>query len=200
MPCNGTKYYRPPTVSTEEHQLVFEKDMKSQVGKQVFDELMSFLIGRQARIRYSGIPLTGHFIDYRGSMVNWCPIGRNAKPEDRQYFVAYDLKYEARSQEMQSIEKFLDDHNYHDILTVKLGGSTSFDIYPRGWDKTFCLRHFEPRQFWFIGDRCRPSGNDYELYKYLESAGYSFKTTGPNQTKEIILNQIIPGVHKRKNP
>ena len=101
---------------------------------------------------------------------------------------------------MQSIEKFLDDHNYHEILTVKLGGSTYFDIYPRGWDKTFCLRHFEPRQFWFIGDRCRPSGNDYELYKYLESAGYSFKTTGPNQTKEIILNLIIPGVHKRINP
>ena len=25
-------------------------------------------------------------------------------------------------------------------VTVKLGGDTSFDIYPKGWDKSYCLK------------------------------------------------------------
>ena len=31
-------------------------------------------------------------------------------------------------------------------LQIKLCGETSFDIYPRGWDKTFALQHFEDYQ------------------------------------------------------
>ena len=36
------------------------------------------------------IPLSGHFIDYRRSMVNWCPIGRNANPKQRKQFIRHD--------------------------------------------------------------------------------------------------------------
>ena len=70
-------------------------------------------------------------------------------------------------------------------ITLKFGGDTSFDIYPKGWDKTYALRHFSDKTVWFVGDRARsPKGNDYEIF---QACGWrSFHTNGPEQTKSII--------------
>ena len=41
-------------------------------------------------------------------------------------------------------------------LTYAIGGQISFDIFPHGWDKTYCLRHVEDEQFeeiHFFGDK-----------------------------------------------
>ena len=38
----------------------------------------------------------------------------------------------------------------------------------------------------FVGDRCSPDGNDYEIYEHLAPAGRSFETSGPEETIEII--------------
>ena len=62
------------------------------------------------------------------------------------------------------------------------------DIFPEGWDKTYVLKHF-PESDWdvfFVGDRCSPSGNDWELYNHLQPLGRSFETSGPEETVEII--------------
>ena len=32
-------------------------------------------------------------------------------------------------------------------VDIKLGGETSFDIYPKGWDKTYCLKNFKNSDF-----------------------------------------------------
>ena len=78
-------------------------------------------------------------------------------------------------------------------LTLKLGGDTSFDIYPRGWDKTFALKHFNRPDwnFWFVGDRCYPEGNDYEIFELLKDTGRAFETSGPDETLEIIDFHIL---------
>lgn len=42
-------------------------------------------------------------------------------------------------------------------LTFSIGGQISFDVFPNGWDKTYCLRHVEDEQFdeiHFFGDKC----------------------------------------------
>ena len=55
-------------------------------------------------------------------------------------------------------------------LKVKYGGDTSFDIFPFGWDKTYVLDKTETfsdyDKIWFIGDRCNPDGNDYEIFMH----------------------------------
>ena len=79
-------------------------------------------------------------------------------------------------------------------ITVKFGGSTSFDIYPNGWDKRYCLTHFADWETWFVGDRCEEGGNDQELYEHLFDEGRSFKTEDTNQTRLIIDEQIIPNL------
>ena len=40
-------------------------------------------------------------------------------------------------------------------LTFSIGGKISFDVFPNGWDKTFCLRHVADEEFeeiHFFGD------------------------------------------------
>jgi len=55
-------------------------------------------------------------------------------------------------------EKFAD---YN--LTFSIGGQVSFDVFPTGWDKTYCLRHVEDEGFeeiHFFGDKTyQVSGN-----------------------------------------
>mgnify|MGYP003647305738 FL=1 len=80
-----------------------------------------------------------------------------------------------------------------DNLTIKLGGDTSFDIFPEGWDKTFCLQHFPTHTHWFVGDRCGENGNDKELYDLLKPNERAFATEGPDETISLtglILNAI----------
>ena len=78
-------------------------------------------------------------------------------------------------------------------ITVKLGGNTSFDIYPVGWDKTFALSHFNPSEwdFWFVGDRCGIDGNDYEIFTRLKNSGQAFETSSPAETVDIIDFHIL---------
>ena len=78
-------------------------------------------------------------------------------------------------------------------IEIKLGGDTSFDIFPTGWDKTYALQHFPFYNYWFVGDRCGPNGNDRELYELLKPQGRSFETESPQHTitiTENILNDI----------
>ena len=78
-------------------------------------------------------------------------------------------------------------------VTVKLGGDTSFDIFPTGWDKTYALNHFDKNSwsFWFVGDRCYPQGNDYEIFSLLKDSGRAYETSGPEETLEIIDFHIL---------
>jgi hypothetical protein len=47
-------------------------------------------------------PMTGHHISYRGSMVNWCPVGRNANHEDREKFAIADQKHSIRQEQIKN--------------------------------------------------------------------------------------------------
>ena len=76
-------------------------------------------------------------------------------------------------------------------VTVKLGGETSFDIFPDGWDKTYALEHFLDHKIWFLGDRCGDNGNDKEIFDALQPES-SFWVDGPRHTKEILEEILIP--------
>ena len=194
LPCNGTKHYYPPSNNYEEHKLLSEVNMIDQLGRHKFQQLMLLLIQQQANFSNERFPLTGHFIDYRGSTINWCPIGRNAQPEDRQFFVDYDKSFSPTLREglLNRLRHYASLKRI-DNLTIKLGGDTSFDIFPQGWDKTFCLQHFPDYTHWFVGDRCGPNGNDKELYDLLKPKERAFTTEGPDETRiltGLILNAI----------
>lgn len=65
-----------------------------------------------------------------------------------------------------------------------LGGQISFDVFPKGWDKTYCLKHLEGdgyQTIYFFGDKTFKGGNDYEIYNDPKTKGQS--VSGPNDTK-----------------
>ena len=56
-------------------------------------------------------------------------------------------------------------------LQLSIGGQISFDVFPKGWDKTYCLRHVENdgyKQIHFFGDKC---------YQVLNYNGLSLRWT-----------------------
>ncbi len=190
LPCNGTKWYPPPRQLDDWYTLKHKVDMRQELGEEKYRFLISTLLDLQCHVSSLNIPLTGEFIQYRGSMVNWCPIGRAAKAEDRKQFVNRDKKSNLRENYLKRLERKLSLNGVNKYITCTLGGDTSFDIYPTGWDKTYALKHFENYDVWFVGDRCEENGNDKQIYDALHAKGKSYKTNGIKKTKEII-NAII---------
>tara|TARA_R110001583_G_scaffold10061_4_gene46919 strand:+ start:4688 stop:5506 length:819 start_codon:yes stop_codon:yes gene_type:complete len=201
LPCNGTKYYPPPDSANQEYRIAHQVNIREKLGETRFRAVITYLLRRQSLLSLYDIPFTGHHIDYRGSLINWCPIGRNANDIDRKEFIEFDTKHTStfRHDEIRGFNIRITREMQIEDIVMKLGGDTSFDIFPKGWDKTYCLRHFKNYKHYFVGDRCEKDGNDWELYERLRGAGRAFKTTGPAQTSKIIFDNIIPAITKARN-
>lgn len=191
LPCNGTMHCTPPSYKDKKHVLVHSRDMKTEVGAANFTRLMKILIDYQNHIvSHYDIPLSGHFISYRGSMINWCPIGRNATNQERELFSNFDKSFGISSFRKTILEQLSEElENLRIPLTIKLGGETSFDIYPIGWDKTYSLSHFQGYEIFFIGDRCGENGNDKEIYDALQPHN-SFWVKDTKDTK-LVLETLL---------
>ena len=71
----------------------------------------------------------------------------------------------------------------HLNLKYSIGGQISFDVFPVGWDKTYCLRYIGEDEFdeiHFFGDKTFEGGNDYEMFIHPRVKGHT--TTGPADT------------------
>ena len=95
---------------------------------------------------------------------------------------------------MKSFKGFLRRSAINDNVEIKLGGETSYDIYPKGWDKTYALQHFEGYECWFVGDRCGNGGNDQTIYERLRVHGRSFEVNNTKDTMKLIFDEIIPRI------
>jgi phosphomannomutase len=194
MPCNGTQKYIWDKSEWENDKWVKHSslDMRNHIGEDNFRFLMYVLTERlyiTSMYNYKKFPATGHFISYRGSLLNWCPVGRLANDEDRKVFIKYDKENNVRQQNLEIFRGT----RLSDILSFSMGGNTSIDIYPKGWDKTYALNHCEGLEPWFIGDRCTaPDGNDKPLYDKIKETkphqAFEVKTT--DDTIEIIKDII----------
>lgn len=77
--------------------------------------------------------------------------------------------------------------------SFSIGGQISFDVFPTGWDKTYCLQHVateknlsgvEYTTIHFFGDKTDKGGNDYEIYEDERTTGHSVKN--PEDTMRIL--------------
>ena len=86
------------------------------------------------------------------------PIGRNCSQEDRDLFEAYDAKVKVRENFIKSLQSKFPDYG----LKYSIGGQISFDVFPIGWDKTYCLKYLkEYDEIFFFGDKTDIGGNDH---------------------------------------
>ena len=193
-PCNGTKYYKWNSQKCEPTKR-YSQSIRSELGdvklKQVLNSLLKYQIDIMNNYKFSErLNYTGTFVDYRDSLINWCPIGRNANSTDRAIFEDIDDYFKVRNK----FTKVLSKDPVFSGLAIKIGGSTSFDIYPHGWDKTFPLNgninksELENYEIFFVGDRCISGGNDHEIFMYVRNLNRenAFETQGPEDTIKII--------------
>ncbi|OKL64339.1 Phosphomannomutase [Talaromyces atroroseus] len=153
------------------------------LGEDKYQNIVNFVLRYLSEIRLP--KKRGTFIEFRTGMINISPIGRNATADERNEFEEYDKIHNIRKALVETLQKEFPDYG----LTYSIGGQISFDVFPTGWDKTYCLRHVEAekeitgveyKDIHFFGDKCFPGGNDYEIYSDERTVGHS--VTDPDDT------------------
>ncbi|KAJ5785709.1 Phosphomannomutase [Penicillium pulvis] len=153
------------------------------LGEEKYQELADFCLSYISKVKLP--KKRGTFIEFRNGMINVSPIGRNASIEERDEFEAYDKIHNIRKDLVEALKKQFPDYG----LTFSIGGQISFDVFPTGWDKTYCLQHVaaekditgtEYKNIHFFGDKCFVGGNDYEIYSDSRTIGHSVE--GPDDT------------------
>ena len=189
LPCNGTQFYEV----TRDKQIknLSLNNMIEEIGHDVYIHLLHSICDLQSKFceNYLEIP-HGQFIQYRGSLLNWCPIGRSATPYFRKEFVEKDTKNLIRKQLIKKLNNKLYENNAQGFLELVLGGSTSIDIYPIGWGKEYALRYFGGSDVYFWGDKCFGDGNDVTIYNKLHPLDRAFSVDSVEETIKSIKDII----------
>ena len=165
-------------------------DMRAEYSKEEWQWLIDDIENADRKMRLSPggqyIRVPEKVIEYRGSAINWCPIGRDAPDKSRKRFVGLDHAFDLR---LNFLNQMKTRPLFHSKTVIKLGGQTSFDIYPSGWDKSYVFKNFQNfERIYFIGDKCEPMGNDYE--GFIKAGNYGIQTDGPAATCRI-LSEIL---------
>ncbi|XP_055679961.1 phosphomannomutase-like [Lutzomyia longipalpis] len=168
-------------VHIERGKEIGRQSLVTHLGEEKIQDFVNFNLHHLSTIK---LPVKrGTFIEYRSGMINICPIGRNCTREERNAFAEYDKVHEVRKKMIEVLKK-----EFHDVdLTYSIGGQISFDVFPNGWDKSYCLKHVEGRKFkeiHFFGDKTNPGGNDHEIFADARTIGHT--VSSPDDTKRIL--------------
>ncbi|KAK9458589.1 eukaryotic phosphomannomutase [Lipomyces oligophaga] len=151
------------------------------IGDEKYNKLVKFILRYLSDL---DLPVRrGTFIEFRNGMINVSPVGRNASKQERDDYEKYDLEHHIREKMVTALKTEFPDFG----LTYSIGGQISFDVFPTGWDKTYCLQHTEKEGYTtvhFFGDKSFKGGNDYEIYTDPRTVGHAVKD--PEDTMRII--------------
>uniref|UniRef100_A0A915K4H5 Phosphomannomutase n=1 Tax=Romanomermis culicivorax TaxID=13658 RepID=A0A915K4H5_ROMCU len=159
-------------------KLLATKSISDQVGDDTLQKFINFCLGYLSKIE---LPVKrGNFIEFRKGMINVSPIGRSCSQTERDEFSLYDKEHKIREKFVESMKS----HFPNDNLQFAIGGQISIDIFPIGWDKTYCLQYLVNDGFdsiHFFGDKTSPGGNDYEIF--IDSRTIGHTVTSPEDTQ-----------------
>jgi len=118
----------------------------------------------------------GTFFELRNGMINISPIGRNCNQSERDAFEVFDASSGVRKKMIEALrESFGNELG----LEFSIGGQISFDVFPKGWDKTYCLQFLPVDRYstiHFFGDKTSLGGNDYEIFEHPRTIGHRVET------------------------
>lgn len=171
-------------VQIEKGKEVGKQDIIGHLGEPTLQRFINFVLRYLSELE---LPIKrGTFIEFRNGMMNVCPIGRQCSRAERNMFAAYDDEHHVR-EKMIAVLK----NEFHDVdITYSIGGQISFDVFPKGWDKTYSLRHIEKyhsfKEIHFFGDKTEAGGNDHEIYTDPRTIGHKVAT--PDDTVRILTD------------
>ncbi|GMT02814.1 hypothetical protein PENTCL1PPCAC_24988, partial [Pristionchus entomophagus] len=157
------------------------------LGERDLQRLINWVLAYFARLE---LPCKrGNFVEFRNGMLNFSPVGRSCSYEERLQFNAYDKEHGIRVKFAEELRREFTDLD----LEVAIGGQISVDVYPRGWDKTYCLRYLEGEYetIHFFGDRTMEGGNDHAIFVDPRTVGHT--VTSPEDTRDQI-SAVLKGL------
>ena len=142
-------------------------------------------------------------------MIIVSPIGRNSTQEERDAFEDFDNTHKIRQKMIEKLDAEFSDLGLKSyfggqirfrlffrarnlLRSLSDGLRPSVNVFPIGWDKTYCLRFVEGagyKEIHFFGDTTMPGGNDYEIYEDPRTIGH--RVTCPADTMRI-CNELFP--------
>jgi len=172
-------------VAFKNGQKFAEQSFKTYIGDANLTRLINFMLHYVADL---DIPCKrGTFLELRSGMLNVSPIGRNCSQQERDEFEVFDKVNGIRQKMIAALQA-----NFADLkLTYSIGGQISFDVFPQGWDKTYCLQFLEQDKFkeiHFFGDKTFKGGNDYEIFETSKTVGHT--VNGPEDTRRQVLEVL----------
>jgi phosphomannomutase len=172
-------FFENGLVSYKETEILNIQNIKKFLGEYKITQFINYILKYLSELE---LPIKrGTFIEFRNGIINISPIGRNCSQEERDEFEKFDKENKIRKNMIDVLKKEFENYN----LTYSIGGQISFDIFPKGWDKTYCLQFLkEFENIYFFGDKTNKGGNDYELYTSDRTIG--FKTIGIDNTIELL--------------
>lgn len=172
-------------MSYKHSKLIHQQSLVNYIGE---DNLKLFINYVLHYIADLDIPIKrGTFIEFRAGMLNVSPIGRNCNQIERDEFEQYDLKHGIRKKMVEDLTQHFSNNNVLNKLKYSIGGQISFDVFPVGWDKTYCIQFLERDNYnkiYFFGDKTYKGGNDYEIYNDSRVNGNTVKT--PEDTIRLV--------------
>jgi len=172
-------------VAHKEGKLFKTQSFKEFLGEEKLKKFINFTLHYIADL---DIPIKrGTFIEFRNGMINVSPIGRNCSQHEREEFLAYDTIHKIREKMVTVLEKEFESYG----LRFAIGGEISFDVFPAGWDKTYCIRHLDGyTDIYFFGDKTFKGGNDYEI-STSPLIKKSFTVTCPDDTLRMVRESFL---------
>jgi len=153
------------------------------LGEEKVQALINFCLSYMSKLKLPA--KRGTFIEYRNGLINVCPVGRSCSQAERDAFGAHDGEHHVRQKFVQALEAEFAGNG----LQFSIGGQISIDVFPVGWDKTYCLQHVDMtniKNVYFFGDKTLKGQNDYEIFSDERTIGHS--VTSPEHTRSILEN------------
>ncbi|XP_063690108.1 uncharacterized protein LOC134822779 [Bolinopsis microptera] len=171
-------------VAKKGEKLIGKTSIIDKIGNDKLQDFINFCLSYMSKLK---LPCKrGTFIEFRNGMINICPVGRACSVEERKEFFEYDHVHKLREQFVTALKNQFPDLE----MKYSIGGQISFDCFPIGWDKTYCLQYIEKEfdDIYFYGDKTYESGNDYEIF--IDSRVQGRTVTGPDNTLEQVTADL----------
>ncbi|MFA5248676.1 MAG: HAD-IIB family hydrolase [Patescibacteria group bacterium] len=177
LPVSGSQCYeyKPATGWT----LTYVKNFPSKDSRLAKKTLKKIINSKKYNLPEK---IWGKRVDDRGTQITFSALGQKAPLAKK---ILWDPDQKKRQRIKAEFEKKIGQAN----LEISIGGTTSIDILPKGFNKGTGLRCLAERlnlnlkDIIFIGDSLFKNGNDYLIKK---TGIESIAVKSPNETKNII--------------
>ncbi len=181
LPTSGSRRFQY-NFENKEWQVTDTEEMPKEVRLKVLVVLKDLILSG----KYDMVPIIAgdEIIEDRITQITLSALGQHAPLEDKKIWDPDQLKRQEIKKELELLLPEVD---------INIGGTTSLDILPKGFNKAKGLirlidnLEIEKIDMIFVGDAIFPGGNDYSPY---EAGIECLKTSGPAETVKIIKNWL----------